>query len=256
MTDFAEHIPPLTDNDALLALARHPDQGMDVYAPGFTAEMLHLHADAVGQFPGQLAEEFFPDAFGHHKALAAICDLVFGKKRRGGRQFLDYVVLQLRDIVALARRDRDDVCKATFAGQGLQTGQEGRLVGDQVHLVDGEYHRAGEIFEFSQHELVIGRPSQTLDEKNHDIHVLEHLAGRAVHIPVHGAAVVVVQTRGVHINELGFLQGVDAEDAMASGLGAPRGNADLLTDEPVHQCRLAGVGPADEGDVTAAIIQG
>src|SRR5258706_2249530 len=60
-----------------------------------------------------------------------------------------------------------------------------------------------------------------------------------------------MQPRCIDVYDLGLIAGLDAEDAVTRRLRTARYDADMLSDEPIEQGRLADVGPADERDHAA-----
>ena len=60
-----------------------------------------------------------------------------------------------------------------------------------------------------------------------------------------------MQTGRVNENYLAILPGIDAKDAVTSGLRPGRDDADLVAQDDVDQGRLADVRPADDSDEAA-----
>jgi hypothetical protein len=62
-----------------------------------------------------------------------------------------------------------------------------------------------------------------------------------------------VKARCIDQNKLSVGVGADAENTPASGLGLGRDDGDLLSNELVHEGRLADVGPAADCDKTCTV---
>ena len=123
-----------------------------------------------------------------------------------------------------------------------------------VDLVDHQHHRYARVGQRTRDVLVLARPAAGLDQEQYQVHVLERRASDAVHVPVQGALRRQVDARRVDVDDLATVGGLDAGDPLPRGLRLRGNDAEFLTQDPVHQRRLADVGPADQRDVTAAVI--
>ena len=125
------------------------------------------------------------------------------------------------------------------------------LVRNHVDLVDHQQYRAI-IRQQLEHFLIAFVITQCFQHVDHHLHIAQAAGDDTIHPTVQGIEVFGLESRRIDEHELRMLVGVDSMDAMTSGLGLARGDADLLPDQVVKQRGLADVGPSDDGDKAAA----
>jgi hypothetical protein len=128
-----------------------------------------------------------------------------------------------------------------------------RAAAHGVQLV-GDQQRGNAGLEQAQHLGVGQGEAAGLHHEQNQVHIADGAHHRLVERFVQRGAVLGLETRGVHKDELGLVLGADAGDAVARGLRLARGDADLLPHQRVHQRGLAHVGLADDGDQAAALL--
>ena len=242
----------VADDHLLLAIALHQDEAMDVVeAILFHLEALDLHRHRVGQLLASEAHQLLADNLGGHEARRTVGHVVFREEVNVlGQQRLGPLA-DLLHVGALLGTDGQDVGKVHLLAQPLQVGQQIFFLFDVVDLVDRQHHRALEVAQLAEHHLVVLGPVGTVDHEHHHGHVPQGTGGGAVHQAVDGPLLFDVQTRGIHIDGLVVILGVDPQDPVTGGLGFLRGNADLLAKQLVEQGGLAHVGAAHDGDKAA-----
>jgi hypothetical protein len=125
------------------------------------------------------------------------------------------------------------------------------LVLHAVRLVDHQDHR--HILRQQVQHLLVGRAEGAgLDQEQDHVGRRQRVRDGLVQRLVQRVRMAGLEARGVDVDELGVVAGLDAGDAVARGLGLARGDRHLGADQHVHQGRLAHVGTADDGDIAAA----
>ena len=217
-------------------------------------ELLDLHGNGIRQFLAQLAHDFLAHDFGRQEALAAIGNLLLGEEIAGLGEELHYFLLQFGDIVPAQCRDRQDRGEIRLRGQRLQVRQQGRLVLQQVHLVDHQQAWQAALANLLQHHGILFGPGGAVHHHHHHVNIAYGGAGGAIHVAIDRFPGLHVQARGVHENDLVAALGLDTQHPMAGGLGLAGGNTYLLAQQVIEQRGLAHVGPADNGHVAAASV--
>ncbi len=240
----------LADDDALLALALHIDDGTYadnaflVLLGGFlVVEGLDLYLHAVGDLLVVVEQDFLTDYLIHEEACGLVGQLVFGEERRALGQRVADGIKELRHAELLARRDGEDGCLGQqFVPEGNQLLQ-GLLRGEVYLVYYKEYARARRCHLLHLVEeigiavgvvLHIGYIKQ-------DIGVHERRAGELQHLLLQ-AVVGLEHARGVGIDHLEVVAVDDTHDTMARGLRLGSDDRQTLTHERVHQRRFAHIG--------------
>ena len=130
--------------------------------------------------------------------------------------------------------------------------QQAGLVFQQVHLVDHQHAGQATLPDLLQHHGILVRPGSAVHHEYDHVHVADGGAGRPVHITVNRFFGVLVQAGGVDKDNLVIRFGLDPQHPVPRGLGLAGGDTDLLAQQVIQQGGLAHIGPADDGDITAA----
>ena len=107
------------------------------------------------------------------------------------------------------------------------------------------------------HQEAVAGPRRLggVDDRDDDVGLAQRVQ-RRVHHPHVEPVQRPMNARRVDEDDLPVGPGADADDAVPGRLRLVRDDRQLVADEPVEQRRLAGVGPADEGDESRFIGRG
>ena len=154
--DGLDHAAVVADQDALLGLGLDPHRGADGERALELLDLLDLDLDAVRDLLTRAQQDLLAHQLGQHHVLGLVGD-VLGREVEGALgQQRDDVVEQLRDALAGARRDREDLGlgQAELA-RDLQRLHGARVV-EPVDLVDRDRDRHPRAAERLGDEAVAG----------------------------------------------------------------------------------------------------
>ena len=242
----------LADQDALLAVPHHVDDGADLIALGPFLEGLDLHFAAIGNLLPIVEQDLLPDDFRSEESQVAVCEGILVVPRRADRKPLHDRVEDAVQIEALLRRGRDDQGLGQLLLPPGHQLQHLGLVAD-VYLVDDQDDGTGKSPEFLDVFPVLVRFLDRIRHIQDDVCIPDGSVHEIHHVllePVIGLQ----DARGVGIHDLEILSVDDAHDAVARRLGLGRDDAELLAHEGVHQRGLADVRVPYDVDESGAML--
>ena len=155
----------LADDDAFLAFPLDPDQSVHQALPFLVrAEMLDLDRHAVRHFLVHEVHELLADDFGDAKRQIAVRDHAFRELLRPNGQVREDLGDQPLEVVAGARRDRQEL-RERFAGQLVERRQQRRLARDRIDFVQHQERSIELTVEHLDERVVLARESIRLDHE-------------------------------------------------------------------------------------------
>src|SRR5690606_1339405 len=255
--DLTQALAALADDDRLLAVTLDPDHRADAQQRAVHHEALDLDRGGVRQLFAELPHQLLAHQLTGQEPLALVGDLVLRVERWLLGQHREHVLDQRLKPLALERGDRMHGSELAAFTDLREVRQQRGLVLEPIDLVDHQHHRHLGLVQGLVGEGVGLFPLAGAHDQQGDVDALQRTTGGTVHPAMHGGrgrlALVAVQPGGVDQQDLALLEGRDAQQAVAGGLWPWRDDADLGADQRVGQGGLADVGPADDGDVAAAV---
>ena len=220
----------------------------DIVVP--LGESGHLHGGTVGNLLVQVAQQFLPDNLRHDLPLGLVGDHIVGEQLGSLGNPLGQQVQQFfHTLPGFGGNGHDGVPVVGGAIHGHHRQQLFLL--DGVNLIDDQHGGGAQGLDAAD-ELLFGGADAVhrLHQQHHAIHVRHGLAHHLHHVVAQTSAGL-VQTGGVHKDELGVTPVEHRTDAVTGGLGLGGDNGDLLPHQGVGQGGLAHVGAAHDGDNSA-----
>ena len=220
---------------------------------GLFLELVDDHRGGVRQLVARETEQLFAHGFGREELLAAVGQLVLAIEPGLLRQILGADAEHALDILFVLGRHGHELGKRMAL---LHVAQPGRDLGAAAHGIElvGDQQRGDAGLEQAQHLGVGQGEAARFDHEQDQVHVADRAHHGLVQRLVQGRGMLGLETGRVHEDELGFILGTDARDAVARGLGLARGDGDLLAHQCIHQRGLAHIGLAHDGDQAAALL--
>ena len=245
----------MPDDDALLRVALHVDDGVDVNAPFVFLEALHAHLHRVGYLLVVVEQYLLADNLRHEEAGRLVGQLVLVEVGRTfGQQFPDAFQQHVRAKLVLRRN-----------GQNLGLGQQ------RVPLLHNRSQRSittSSAFSLLPSTKLVNLVNQQQHGNLHLLHLLQevHVLFRVLHHVGHveqhvrilqgrfresqhrllQLVVGLQHTRGVAEHYLHVVCVDDAHDAMARRLGLERCYGNALSYQLVHERTLTHVGISND----------
>ena len=230
----------MSDDDTLLRVALHIDDGIDVDVLLRLLEGLHHHLDAVGYLLVVVEQDLLAYNLVDEEAGGLVCPLVLVEIGRGlGQEFLN-ASQQLLHAEAVQGRDGHYLCLRQYLVPLVVLCLQGLRVA-QVYLVDdhddGHLHVLDLLYEVA---VLVGRLHHVRHIEQH-IGILQGGNGELEHLLLQ-LVVGFQYSRGVREAYLHLGRVQYAHYAVTCGLCLECGYADTLSHKQVHQCGLAHVG--------------
>ena len=238
----------MADDDALLRVALHIDDGIDMDMTLVLFEALHHHLDGVRNLLVVIAQNLLADNLGDEKARGLVGQLVLAEVSRTlGQQLLD-ALHQYIGAELIRRRD----------GQYLGVGQQsmpfldevaelfgGVIALQHVNLIDEQQHGNLHLTHLLEEVGVFLRLLHHVGDVEQDVGIGQGRLRELQHILLH-LVVRLQHARGIGEHNLTVGCVDDAHDTVTGGLRLERRDTNLLADELVHQRRLTDVGVTDD----------
>ena len=257
-SNLFDHLSPPTDHDFLLAGPFHDDSGRDVNEALLAAalvEHFHLHGSRVGKLFAGVLENLFTDDFGNQEALRLIRQVVIGQCPSLLRDPLDDVGDQGIDVVASLGRYGNHCFIDPFPVVSFNDRKDAAFV-DQIDLVQDQQPGLGSRTHRLQcKEFPLSKGLRYVNHMDQDVDFQKRLIDDFHHALVEKEARA-VDSRRVDENNLGRVFDPYSQDSVARGLGLVTDNRDLLTNEKVEKRGFAGIGAANQSNVTRFLLGG
>ena len=253
----ADPLQPLAaaaDDHRLVRVALDDDRRGDAAQPPFLLVLVDDDRRGVGQLVAGEPEQLLADDLGGEEAVAPVGERAFIVQPRLLRQVRGDDRKQSLRVRGLRRRKRDELGEGMARLHLLQPGREVGAAGHRVELV-GDEERGLARRQQGEDGFVFLAEAARLDDEENDVDVAERARDGAVQRAIERGGMPRLEARRIDEDELRFALRADSGDAMPRRLRLVRGDADLLPDQGVEQCRLADVRPPDDGHQAAALHQ-
>ena len=205
-----------------------------------------LHCGTVGDLLFQVPEQLLTDDLSHDLAFGLVSGNIVREHERTFYGVLIAFFQQGIHTVTGLCTDGDDGVKGTglrICGNNFQKD----VLLHRIDLVDGEDGRyPARHHLLDQCLLLLTYRRNRLYNKHSQIHIGDGILNGVDHVVAQlGAGLV--ETGGIHKDELGIVLGQDAADPVAGGLGFIGNNGDLLANQMICKCGLAHIGPSGDG---------